>query len=226
MSRIELSFVPIWTASYQFIGRLRALGLVGVALVLLAVSVCNPSLAGPMEDAKSAYARKDYARAVAIWKDLAEKGDAESQGQLGTMYEMGKGVPQSSEVANLWFEKSAQQGNAVAQFLLATNYAKGRGVATNIELARNWYERSADQGYPLAQLNLGRFILSMSEPGRDPVLAFKWLDLAATNKLSPDYVLEWASVYRDELIKEMDSAQIDAGRRLVGEWRSRKISPE
>jgi TPR repeat protein len=187
--------------------------------VLLMASICS-ALGDPLEDAGAAYGRKDYAIAVEIWRTLAEKGDPEAELQLGTMYEIGKGVPQSSELAASWFEKSARQGNASAQFLLATSYAKGRGVPVNLYTARQWYEKSADQNNSAAQTNLALFILSMSGSVRDPVLAFKWLDIAASNKSSTEYVRKWASSHRDDLAREMNAEQIAAARKLVAAWKS------
>ena len=45
----------------------------------------------------------------------AEQGEAEAQTNLGTMYQNGKGVPQSNIEAVKWFRKAADQGDPDAQ---------------------------------------------------------------------------------------------------------------
>ena len=47
---------------------------------------------------------------------LAEAGDAESQVNLGVMYDTGRGVPQDDAEAVRWYRLAADQGDADAQF--------------------------------------------------------------------------------------------------------------
>ena len=59
-------------------------------LTLIAVVVA--AVAGPFEDGKAAYDRRDYATAYRLWRPLADKGDAVAQYKLGGMYFSGEGV--------------------------------------------------------------------------------------------------------------------------------------
>ena len=52
-----------------------------LALAIMALAV--PARAGPLEDGKAAYERKDYATALRLLRPLAERGDARAQGGLG-----------------------------------------------------------------------------------------------------------------------------------------------
>src|ERR1700747_2961427 len=63
----------------------------------------------------------------------AEGGDAQSQFELGRVYEDGKDVPLDDDRAAEWFRKSAEQGNAQAQNSLGVMYALGRGVQRDKE---------------------------------------------------------------------------------------------
>ncbi|WP_244060851.1 tetratricopeptide repeat protein, partial [Aeromonas caviae] len=69
----------------------------------------------------------------------AEQGNADAQVGLGSMYELGKGVPQDDKQAVTWYHKAAEQGNAEAQFNLGVMYAKGQGVPQDYKQAAVWY---------------------------------------------------------------------------------------
>ena len=82
-----------------------------------------------------AYKQENYQRAFAIFKPLAEGGDAVAQFSLGVLYRKGLGVIESDKEAIKWFKLSAQQGNALAQFNLGFMYGNGRGVERDYKKA-------------------------------------------------------------------------------------------
>ena len=53
--------------------------------------------------------------AVAIWRPLAEAGDADAAFNLGQAYRLGKGVPTDLAAAQTWFERAARKGHVDAQ---------------------------------------------------------------------------------------------------------------
>ena len=57
-------------------------------------------------------------RAVAIWRPLAEKGDADAAFNLGQAYRLGRGVPINLGAAKTWFERAADKGHLDAQTTL------------------------------------------------------------------------------------------------------------
>src|SRR5881398_2138414 len=61
-----------------------------------------------------AWQRGDFAAAVAEWRPLADRGDADAQYNLGQAYKMGRGVPSDLRIAQTWYEKAAQQGHPQA----------------------------------------------------------------------------------------------------------------
>ena len=87
-----------------------------LAALVMSLSLAVPVVAGPMEDARDAYIRKDYATALRLWLPLAEQGDAQAQSNLGSLYYGGRGVPQDYAKAMKWYRKAAEQGNAKASF--------------------------------------------------------------------------------------------------------------
>lgn len=69
------------------------------------------------KDGQAAHAAGDYTRASAIFKPLADKGDACAQYQLGEMYMQGKGVPEDKARALELFKKAAAQGDQKAKLM-------------------------------------------------------------------------------------------------------------
>ena len=89
--------------------------------------------AGPFEDGQAASRSGDYETALRLWRPLAEQGHAQSQVNLGTIYTLGKDVPQDYAQALKWLRLAAGQENdvaaqAIAQVKLGGMYADGEGV--------------------------------------------------------------------------------------------------
>jgi TPR repeat protein len=147
-------------------------------VLAVAAALCAPAAAGPLEEANDAYREKAYAKAAALVRPLAEKGDADAQYFLGTLYIEGTGVEQNDATATLWFERAANQGNAAAQYNLGASYATGAGVKQSDVDAAKWFRRAADQGMAFAQLNLGLLYAAGNGVPQDNVEAFKWLEIA------------------------------------------------
>ncbi|WP_170921027.1 tetratricopeptide repeat protein [Enhydrobacter aerosaccus] len=81
-----------------------------------------------MRTAAGAYERNDYATAIAIWRPLAEQGNAEAQTLLGAMYWSGEGVPRDHREAARWYLRAAEQGYARAQNDIGFMYGFGEGI--------------------------------------------------------------------------------------------------
>src|SRR5215467_15991684 len=137
------------------------------ALLLLsafAVSACNRQPVAkkeeppprPLIDGIAAYENGNYADALAIYKALADKGDAKAENNLGRLYHDGKGVTQDFAEALKWFQQAAAQGEPAAEYNLGLAYENGEGVPKDVMQAMMWYQRAADQGRAEAATNLGR----------------------------------------------------------------------
>src|SRR5688500_20179938 len=59
--------------------------------------------------------RGDFAGAVAEWRPLADKGDADAQFNMGQAYKLGRGAPADMKIAQSWYQKAAAQGHEAAQ---------------------------------------------------------------------------------------------------------------
>ena len=90
---------------------------------------------------------QDYKQAVNWYTKAAEQGEAQSQHNLGFIYNNGQeGVPQDYKQAVKWLTKAAENGFANAQYHLALNYYKGQGVPQDYKQAYNWFSLAAANG--------------------------------------------------------------------------------
>lgn len=93
-----------------------------------------------------AYDAGDYESVIAVWRPLAEAGDAEAQSALGGLYLIGEGVAADAARAAHWFRLAAEQGDPVARLNLGDLYARGLGVERNLVEAYFWLSLAAEQG--------------------------------------------------------------------------------
>ena len=149
-----------------------------VAVLILASAVSNAAAQDALADGMAAYRNGDYARAIELWRPLAEKGDVTAQYLLGNMYADGKGVTRDDKAALLWFQRAAEKGDAAAQYNLGVSYASGAGTLQNDAEAAKWFRRAADQGMAFAQLNLGLLYAAGRGVPQDNVVAMTWFQLA------------------------------------------------
>ncbi len=186
-------------------------------VLLLALGLSEPVLAGPLEDARAAYQKQDYATALRLFRPLADQGDAEAQSMLGLMYDVGRGVPHDHAQALKWYRLAADQGYAKAQFNLGAMYDYGRGVPKDYAQAVKWSRLAADQGDALAQTSLGAmYYLGQGVP-KDYVLAYMWRNLAAASVSSGD-TRERAVKNRDRVAGMMTPAQIAEAQKRASAW--------
>src|SRR3981081_137260 len=106
-------------------GMFRFSGLTA-AILLLGLTANIPAANASWEEATKAFAKKEYAAAVKLFRPLAEKGNALAQYQIALMHRMGLGVTKNKE-AKKWSRLAAKQGNADAQLMLGSLYSKADG---------------------------------------------------------------------------------------------------
>src|SRR3954463_14350579 len=125
--------------------------------------------------------RGDFAAAVAEWRPLADRGDADAQYNLGQAYKMGRGVPADLRIAQTWYEKAAQQGHPQAAanlgLILFQNGDKQRAVP--------WLKMAADADDPRAEYVLGTALFNGDVAGKDWVRAYALMSRAAAQGFPP-----------------------------------------
>ncbi len=152
---------------------------VSIFLFFIAISV---AVAGPYDDALSAYKSGDWDKAFQLLKPLAALDNAQSavaQERLGSLYERGKGTPKDPAAAAKWYAKAADHGDMLAQAHLGRLYRLGAGVPRDAALAAKWSIKAATQGNAMAQANLGNMSLAGFGLPADPAAAAGWFKKAA-----------------------------------------------
>jgi len=118
-------------------------------------------------------------KALPLYLQLAEQGNADAQFHVGLIYAKGQGIPKDEKQAVDWFRKAAEQGHREAQTKLGYMYATGKGVAHSYISAIYWCYKAAKQGDVTAQYNLGLMYEQGQGVAQDNSLAISWYSMAA-----------------------------------------------
>lgn len=129
--------------------------------------------------------KQDYAEALRLFRQAAEKGYAPAQYNLGLCYELGRGVAVDARQAFKYYLMSAEQGFTPAQFNVGNMYAEGRGVGQDFFEANLWYKQAADSGLAEAQYNLGLGYEQARGVKKDESQAARWYKAAADHGYAP-----------------------------------------
>jgi hypothetical protein len=111
-------------------------------------------LPAPTEPTIEGYRRGEYTGKPAQLAALAKKGFGPAQYELGTLYQLGKGVPKDSVKAVQLFKLAAAQGVRDADTSLGWMYEKGDGVPRNVGIAVQYYALAAKNGDEIASSRL------------------------------------------------------------------------
>src|SRR5881409_1954422 len=148
---------------------------------MIAVAIAGRLPAQSVKAGIDAWQRADYLAAIAIWRPLAEAGDADAQFNLGQAYRLGRGVPLDLSVAKIWFERAARSGHVDAETTLGLLIFQNGDRVEGLK----WLKAAADQGEPRALLVYGTALFNGDGVPQDRVLAYALVSRAAAQGLSP-----------------------------------------
>lgn len=154
--------------------------------VELALDTVNHKGVAHFEAGIAAYEANDLSLANQEFLAAAKEGHADSQFNLGVMYENGIGVAKDEKEAVDWYGKSAAQGNAAAQFNLGVLYENGRGTEVDFAKANEWYRKASVQGDALAVGNLGMLYVRGQGVKENKIAGVALLILSSTADPSPE----------------------------------------
>ena len=148
--------------------------------VLVAIApVASPLSAQSVKAGIEAWQKSDYADAVAIWRPLAEGGDADAAFNLGQAYRLGRGVPLDLGAAQNWFERAAAKGHLDAETTLGLLlFQNGNRIA-----GLRWLKGASEKGEPRAMLVYGTALYNGDGIPQDPVLGYAYVSRAAAQGL-------------------------------------------
>jgi TPR repeat protein len=149
------------------------------ALALWLLLSTPPALAGPLEDGQAAYDIDDYATAIALWRPLAEQGDAIAQYRLSRMYRNGLGVAVDDAEALKWAQRALDGGNIDANNIIGVLYSIGSAVPKDDAKAAALFRLAAENGLDKAQVNLAGMYYEGTGVAQSDEEAFGWFLRAA-----------------------------------------------
>lgn len=160
---------------------MRSLKMLAFATAISLASTGHAGTAGlTVQSGIEAWQQGNPARAVAIWRGLAEKGNNDAAFDLGQAYRLGRGVNADSGEAKKWFERAAKAGHLDAQVSLGLLlFDSGDRPA-----ALAWLKRAADRGEPRALLVIGTALFNGDGVKRDPLLGYTYVSRAAAQGLA------------------------------------------
>ncbi len=123
---------------------------------------------------------QDLARALRLFVQAAEPGNAAAQYEAAQMFSRGLGGPRNCAEATKWSQKAAEAGLPEAALLLGELHKAECAGARNPQEAARWYRVAADKGLPNAQFSLGVLYVNGDGVPKDIKEARKWLEAAAS----------------------------------------------
>jgi len=158
----------------RFMGRQWVIAAAAVAAAMTAGSASADVRAGI-----EAWRAGNYEAAIAEWRPLAERGDADAQFNMGQAFKLGRGVPLDQRQAQIWYERAARQGHQQAEanlgLILFQNGERERAMP--------WITRAAERGDPRAQYVLGTAHFNGDLVARDWPRAYALMRRAADQGL-------------------------------------------
>lgn len=148
----------------------------GVLLLASTAPVSGQSVRAGIDS----WQKSDYAAAVAIWRPLAESGDADAQFNLGQAYRLGRGVTINLAVAKTWFERAAARGHVDAETTLGLLLFQSGDQAEGLK----WLGKAAEKGESRALLIYGTALVNGDSVPQDPILGYAYVSRAAAQGLA------------------------------------------
>src|SRR3954451_10431760 len=143
--------------------------------------LATPAAAQSVKAGIEAWQHANYGSAVAIWRPLAERGDADAQFNLGQAYRLGRGVALNLGTAKGWFERAARSGHVDAETTLGLLMFENGEQAQGLK----WLRQAADQGEARAQLVYGTALYNGDGIGQDRILGYAYVHRSADQGLAP-----------------------------------------
>ena len=157
---------------------MRAYMLAGAVLAAL---IAAPAGAQSVKAGIEAWQQGDHARAVAIWRPLADEGNADASFNLGQAYRLGRGVDTNLGAAQTWLERAARKDHLDAQSTLGLLLFE----SGNRQGGLRWLRMAAEGGEPRALLVYGTALFNGDGLPRDPVLGYAYVSRSAAQGLAP-----------------------------------------
>jgi len=173
-------------------------------------------------DIDSTKAGEYFLKAIGPVKRLAELGDPEAQGNLGSMYDSGSGVTKNEQLALKWWLQSADQDYAFIQANVGGTYHSQE----KFHEAYNWFNRAAALGEPRAWYYLGLMYFNGDSVSKNWNTAKEWFEKSSAHDYALANFYLGLMYYRGDTgfdknyakaVSWFDKSDVSAGYRLIGD---------
>jgi len=158
--------------------------------------------------------KKEYDRAWAHLRPLADQGQPHALFVCALMHQNGWGGPPDAAKANEFYERAAAAGHRSAMLNLGVSHRDGRGTKADPAKALEWFKKAALRGDAQGARNYGAIYANGQGVPADLVEGYAWLAFSGdaparesmeklAAKLSPEQ-LERANARAKELAAERD----------------------
>lgn len=100
------------------------------------------TMSGEAKVCEALLTSKQYDKAFSRCLKAANEGDVTGQLLLASLYENGRGVAESKQLAHVWYLRAAKLGNVAGQIRVAQMYRDGIGTNVDKMRARLWFEQA------------------------------------------------------------------------------------
>lgn len=181
--------------------------------LFIAIFAATGAHANSVREGMAAWGKNEFKVAIEIFQPLADRGNAEAQFAIGSMYAAGVGFKKNSWIAVTWFGMAARQGHLEAQITLAEKYLSGtNGLTQNFTAAAGWYRKAAGRGAAKAQYRLGQLYAEGRGVKRNFVAAHVWFNLAAAQGHGG------AAAKRSLISLKLTPAEVIRAQKQAGNW--------
>lgn len=149
-------------------------------MLAAAMAAAAPAIAGTAEGYVM-WQKGDFFGAVREWRTAAIAGDPVAQFNLARAYQLGRGVPLDSKMAESWFGKAAAQGHLPSR----DNYGLALFQNGDREMAMPYITNAAKRGDPRAQYVLGTALFNGDTVKKDWPLAYAMMTRASAGGIGP-----------------------------------------
>lgn len=153
----------------------------------------------------------DNTKARAWYEKAAAQGQAHALNNLGSLYFLGRGVPQDPAKGLALFKRAAAKGDLQAQKNLAAIYSYGFGVLKEPQEGFKWAVRAAEQGDEDAMYNLSVLYDAGEGAPHDPLAAYILLGLSHVKTSD-------AAILKARLERQLSAEQRDSAWAKVADW--------
>ncbi len=150
---------------------------------------------------------RDFSRALSLFREEADVGNALAMQELGRIYANGLGVETDANQSHTWYEKAfqafcflEQNGNpknkTYLQYRIGKMFEAGLGTQQDYVQAARWYSKAVQKEHKYAQYSLAGLYYRGNGVAQDFGRAFRLYE-ASANKNNPYACCEFAKMLRD-----------------------------